>query len=136
MAKQFMYVCAGIFLLMVAYNLGARSAIAQSGGQNVIGAAGCSPGSIEPNMALVVDRTVYRATLNGLNQFQIQPALPPIPGSARVVGFDASCSGFAVLENGDVWAGGGPSWRYVGNLLGGPTPVDQATWGQLKALYR
>jgi len=87
-------------------------------------------------MALIVDRTVYRATLNELNQFQVHPTLPPIPGTSRVVGFDASCSDFAILENGDVWAGGGPTWRFVGNLLGGPTPVEQSTWGQLKSRYR
>jgi hypothetical protein len=136
MAKRFMYVCAGIFLLVATYHLGARSAGAQSSGLNVIGATGCSPGSVAPNMALVIDRTVYRATLNGLSQFQLQAPLPPIPGTSRVVSIDASCTGFAILENGDVWAGGGPSWSYVGNLLGGPTPVDQATWGRLKARYR
>jgi hypothetical protein len=136
MAKRFLFVCAGMLCLSLAYHLGAERAGAQSSASDLVASTACSPGSVEPNMALVMDRVVYRATLNGSNVFQLQTALPPIPGTSPVVSYDAGCSGFAILANGDVWAGGGPTWRYVGNLIGGPTPVSPASFGELKVRYR
>lgn len=47
MAKKFFYVCAGIFLLVGAYALGARSAGAQLGGE-VEGASVFLDGNPEP----------------------------------------------------------------------------------------
>jgi len=38
-ARAFFFVCAGIFLLAVAYHLGARSAVAQVGSQVVVARA-------------------------------------------------------------------------------------------------
>lgn len=105
MAKKFFYVCAGMLCLSLAYHIGAERARAQTLGSNLVGSTGCSPGNVEPNMALVVDRVVYGATLNGSNEFQLHAPLPPIPGTSPVVSFDASCSDFAILANGDVWAG-------------------------------
>jgi hypothetical protein len=141
MAKRFFFVCAGILCLMVAYHLGARTAGAQSTGSNVIGAMGCAPGSITPTIALMVDRVEYRATVDGSGNVQILPPLPPLPGTSPVLALDASCCGFALLENGDVWAGGGggpPSpWSYRGNVLAasGPTPAQRESFGSLKVRY-
>ena len=132
-AKSFFYVAAGLFLLALGYNVGATSARAQTSA--VIGAMGCSPGSLTPNMSLLMGRVVYRGYGNQFG-FQVLPPLPPIPGTSPVVALDASCCGFAMLENGDVWAGGGPSWVYVGNVIGGPTPTASKTWGAVKAEHR
>jgi hypothetical protein len=132
MARRFFYVCAGLLMLAIAYHLGATSATAQASA--VIGGIGCSPGSLTPNISLVVNRVVYRGTGNQY-AFQMLPPLPPIPGTSPVVALDASCCGFALLENGDVWAGGGPTWSYVGNVLSGATTAAQKSWGQVKAKY-
>lgn len=132
-ARSFFYASLGVLALVIAFHLGARSATAQS--SVAVGAIGCSPGNVEPTVALVMNRVVYRGKMSGTIGAGFQ-LLPPIPGTSPVVALDASCTGFALLENGDVWAGGGPSWSYVGNVLGGPTPARQESMGAVKARYR
>jgi hypothetical protein len=143
MAKRFFFVCAGILCLVVAYQFGAKSARAQGLGSSVIGAMGCGPGGGGPTIALMVDRVTYRATINGSTlAFELLPPLPPLPGTSPVLALDMSCCGFALLENGDVWAGGGggpPSpWSYLGNVMAasGPTPAQRESFGALKARFR
>jgi len=47
---------------------------------------------------------------------------------------------FAALENGDIYLysdGHGSAWLYHSNVFpGAPTPVQQSTWGSVKARYR
>lgn len=136
LAKRFFYVSAGILCLALAYHLGATSATAQGTSSGIVADIGCAPGSPEPGMSLVLNRVVYSATLSGTYGFQVRAPLPPIPGTSPVVAIDASCTGLGMLANGDVWAGGGPSWSYVGNVTGGPTPAVQQSWGQVKVEHR
>jgi hypothetical protein len=63
----------------------------------------------------------------------------PVPGSSPIIA--TSGTGpffFALLESGDLYriAVGDPPWAYMGNLLNQPTPVQQETWGSVKARYR
>ncbi len=58
----------------------------------------------------------------------------PVPGTQRIVATDPY--GTVMLENGDWLKFDGSAWVLVGNLVGAPTPVEQGTWGSLKARYR
>jgi hypothetical protein len=132
----FDYPAVGGRAVVAVFLFGAAGARAQAAGPGILGDIGCASGSPEAKMALLVDRTVYSAVISGASGFTLTGASPPIPGTSPVVAIDASCTSFAMLANGDVWAGGGPTWSYVGNMLGGATPAVQKSWGQLKAEHR
>jgi hypothetical protein len=126
MARKFFYVCAGLFLLALSYQLGVRSATAQPG--NLI-----SVGDIDRNhvggIAGVVGRTLHRA--GGM----APDALPPIPGTDPIVA-NYGPDPIALLANGDWYIGDGNGWTLQGNILSGsPTPALQESWGQLKSRY-
>ncbi len=47
--------------------------------------------------------------------------------------------GIVITENGDIYSNGGlvSPYSHVGNVFsGGPTPLKQESWGQVKARYR
>jgi len=126
MAKRFFYVCAGLLCIALAYHAGARTATAQVGG----GIDGAAFGTWN---TCAVGRTFYYQ-IGGL----FVPE--PIPGTDRVIATGGSPAK-VMLENGDVYvypgtpAGGGP-WEYAGNMIGAPIPVEQSSFGSLKARYR
>ncbi|HEY2955524.1 MAG TPA: hypothetical protein VGK89_09800 [Candidatus Eisenbacteria bacterium] len=129
-AKRFLFVCAGIFLLAAAYHLGAMSATAQVATGEAGNIEGLDGGVIRYTCA--VGRTFY--TDLGT------PAPVPVPGSARIIatGVGGAHGYHAMLENGDVywWNSDVPTWQYLGNMLGPATPATQETWGSVKARYR
>ena len=129
-AKAFLYVCVGIFLLALAYHLGAASATAQSG---TIDAAG-TEGS---DFNAVVGRVLYTSDGDGGTRV----ARPPIPGSDPVIAVNGAPNGnTAMLANGDCYrfiVSGSPNgWLYQGNVFGTATPARQSTFGAVKARYR
>jgi hypothetical protein len=131
MAKKFFYVCAGLFLLMAAYAVGARSAVAQSG--SIQGASleftGNGPGH-------------YRASAVRNGQFywltEGTTVGRPVGSSFAepVIATDPKALG-VLLENGDVLqiSGEAGDWTFRGNLFGGATPAQRSTWGQVKSRY-
>ena len=127
MARKFFYVCAGIFLLALAYHLGAQSARAQ--GQVLEGPSASA-------FTASINRVLWYVTSDGTH-----PVTPPIPGTSPVVATDGGPNtGQVVLANGDCYwkPANGTDWVLYGNLLAGsgPTPAKQGSWGQLKAKYR
>jgi hypothetical protein len=124
-ARAFFFVCAGIFLLALAYHLGARSAGAQGGGTvECVGAEG-------DNGSAVVNHHLYVVSNN------LAPSLldyGEVPSPAKAV----ACGGGAVvLEDGSVYVYGGHGWEQQGGLLpiSGPTAAQSISIGQLKAKY-
>src|SRR5438132_215026 len=125
-AKRFFYVCAGIFLLAVAYHLGARSATAQGSLAECVGFDDYSGSAI-------INRELWVA-LN-TSPIRVEKVLGgPVPGTARVVacGYKG-----VVLENGEVYRNPGGGWEDQGTFpFSGVTAATQETWGGVKARYR
>ncbi len=134
MGKKFFYVCAGLFLLVLAYQLGATGAQAQSGQFQLAGES--------PAVCGVSGRVLTVIRRDGSNQPLTFP--DPIPGSSPVIGIWAETTNsldadaIAVLADGEVLQGSyGRPWITVSNLLAaGQTSVTGATWGQVKSTYR
>ena len=126
-ARAFFYVAAGVFLLALSYNLGARNAAAQVGFE--------APEWDYGIVTIVQGRTVIigrpsAAAASGLDL----EVLPEPPGTGQIV----SASGLerrVLLDNCDVyqWYGG---WVFKGNMLSGPTPAARESFGALKSRYR
>jgi hypothetical protein len=113
MAKNFLYVCATLLCLTVAFQFGTRRAAAQAG-VTIEGA-----GLAQHGGALIATGVVGRI-FYGL---PAGPVSQPIPGSAAVIAtavFDNSsypCG--ALLANGDLYVYYVPGgWTLAGNLLG------------------
>jgi hypothetical protein len=137
-ARAFFFVCAGIFLLAVSYQLGATSARAQTG--IVQGATVNDLGYF----AAASGRTFYwgYSYYSGGSPPLLRTVPDPIPGTSEVVVAEMIHGGDGynvVLANGDVYQWGygqAPGWRYAFNLVGAPTPARQASWGQVKVDHR
>jgi hypothetical protein len=133
-ARAFFLVCAGIFLLALAYHLGAVSVHAQVGatidGADVTTVVGLPSGM---RASGVVGRTFYSIDAGGNAIVQAHP----VPGTARVIATDANAF-MVMLENGD-WLIANTSeasgWQLLGNL-GASTAATRVTWGEVKAKYR
>jgi hypothetical protein len=108
-AKRFFYVCAGLFLLVAAYSLGAHRADAQSGGQF----AGIS----------VYAGTTTAITSSG-DVYAINAA--PSVASGTYCEFGWSPPYFGCVN----------TWTYLGNVLGGTVPAAGSTWSGVKGGYR
>jgi len=135
-ARAFFLVCAGAFLLALAYHIGARNAESQTTGTIECAAVDFAGGGTL--WFAVVDRYLYFQCDQGDCSSVALWASAPVPGSARVVGCGA---GHVVLENGDAyqWNGprGGPgTWQLIGHFPGGATVAKSETWGAMKARYR
>jgi len=135
LAKRFMYVCAGLFLLALTYHLGARSAIAQPPTGFAIGGGGQGTSSLVA--ALVINGSLY--TGNSTQSYGPFP-LPKVGGTIVGVTAYREKTAMVIYEDGDWFnqgtAGGVPFWVYGGNLLGNPTAAVGSTWGKVKADYR
>ncbi len=123
-ARTFFYVCAGIFLLALAYQLGARSAVAQSGSTIEAAAASSFEGP-----EVVINRYLWRTGGTLAEPPVTLDCTVPVPGSSPVVG----CGGhWVILADGSFYYSNGTSWTPVGRFpVGGPTAQ-----GQLRARYR
>ena len=132
-AKAFFFVCAGLFLLTLTYQLGARSAGAQSGSAIDGASLQAQPYSSEtPIAAGVVGRIFTYLYLDAGSTPFVIPV--PIPGAQRVIATNPLH--YVLLENGDVLHYNGVGWDPVGNLLGGAVNVEKHTLGQLKQRFR
>ena len=121
-ARAFFFVCAGLFLLVLAYHLGAQSARAQSGG------------SIE---CAALDNTTAAAVIGGhyYRQTRTQGVFSvasPVPGPVAACG----CNLNVLLQDGRFFESqDGLGWTQVGALPASPVPTSQQTWGSVKAKY-
>jgi len=132
-ARGFFFICAGLLMLSVAYNLGASSAVAQSTptvfGIDMGGNSGMA----------VMGRTIYWLSESGTSS-----ALPSVPGSSPIAaigaqGLGSSGGAVAVLQNADVYRFDtvSSSWQRTGNILSsGPIPTTKSSWGEVKARFR
>ena len=75
--------------------------------------------------------------------FGATSATAQAPGNPVVAGWQSVYGGgtasIVMTANGDVYQGpplGAGSWSMVGNIFGAPTPVQQSTFGSVKARYR
>src|SRR5262245_24535312 len=117
-SATFRNIALGTLALAAAYHLGARTATGQSG--PVVETAGIF-GPQGNGVLAVSGRVVYKGDLNG----QSGAALPPIPGSSRVVAVSWALfdTWLALLEDGDYYQCNreGTTWTRIGNVFSGPT---------------
>ncbi len=102
-ARAFFLVCAGIFLLALAYHLGARSAGAQAPGNPVVGVTAIPAGASWELVAVTANGDAYRNT--SANGFL---AWTPIAG---------------VFGGGPTPATSRPSWGQVKARYASPAPT-------------
>jgi hypothetical protein len=136
-ARSFFFVAAGMFLLALAYQLGARAAEGQATG--TVECADVDYYGAGTAWFAVVNRHLYWQCNSSTSCDQVSLyAGAPIPGSTPVI---ACGTGAVVLQDGTiyVWQGGpggaGP-WLQIGDFAGGPTPALHQSWGQVKARYQ
>lgn len=107
-AKRFFYLSAGILLLVVAYQLGASSVGAQSGGS-------FTGISVDGNSCNTVAITSTGDVC----------ARNTVPSSAGNGTWAVLCS--STFDRG---------WQYMGNVLDGPIATEPTTWGKVKDGFR
>ncbi len=120
-AKTFLFVCAGLLCLAIAYHLGARSAGAQApSGVECVNVDGGRGFAVIGGYSYMVDDT-------GVSRIPV-----PVPGRAVACLFQT-----ALLDNGQVWTyAEGEGWTLRGTLpFGSPVPAARPSWGQVKAKY-
>ena len=124
-ARAFFYVAAGVFLLVLSYHLGARSAAAQSGSFfQVLNAS--NPLTVE------VGGQVYYLD-KSVPVWRHPSAMPPVPVGSLLAGD----GGTYITEDGTAWwPDGGPGWQSLPLPGSGPVPTQRETFGALKARYR
>jgi hypothetical protein len=136
--KQFFYVCAGVLMLGIAYQLSIDSA--QAGSEQVLPFAIDASGVNTPLVLMSNADIMTRDIDTGTWHFWTNP-LHAIGGDHIVLGF-AAVSGrtFVLLENGDVWVYAstpqGEMWINWGNVHGGTINVEDATITDIKRNYR
>ena len=127
MAKRFFYVSMGILALMVAYNLGARSAEADWDSTlpgEIIGAAGL---------------TVY--TCNGeawdVDQGWVRkPDMDlPVPSSEVKILTSSGSVVYLITQSEELYRTNG-GWSYYGPFPGSGTPTTKSSWGDVKRKFR
>lgn len=142
LAKRLFWICGGIFLLALIYQMGARNVTA-----GVFGIEGASIRSENGvNFATFTSNRVFYAYSTAQSSgewvpYDFPPPTQPIPGGDAIVSTSVGGGYFLVLlANGDAYdavadGGAGQSWTYGGNLLGA-TPAVRESWGALKSRYR
>lgn len=108
-AKGFFYVSAGILFLVIAYSVGARRVDAQSSGDF----AGICVSPDRGTMAIRSNGDVYARN-----------AVPVCTGPGSFGWFNGTAQECSA------------DWTYMGNVLGGPVPVDAKTMTDVKGTYR
>ena len=139
MAKKFFYVCAGLFLLLCTYHLGARRAQAQVGARFV--AITQSNSYLSYGLAAITDDDQLYETRDDVSWF------PTFRLPGHPVGMMSTSSGrqtYVLMDSGDLYFGdrdNNPSngkqvsWPPVriANVASGPVPANLESWGALKA---
>ena len=142
MAKKFFYVCAGLFVMALAFAAGASMVRAQSSGivTSWVGQSGQSGAYVA---VAVLGRSLVYSAQGAVPGVLGSPAsTPPVPGSAAIISVGVTARSdvpfMAMLETGEVYEynNGSAQWSYAGGVLGAPTPATSATWGQVKDRYR
>lgn len=108
-AKSFFYVCAGILMLAVAYQLGATRAQAQLGGDF----SGILMKNHDGTVVITGAGDIYART-------------------AQIIDFDQD----GVPTWSPINAGGDTGWHFMGNVLGGTVNAEQSTMTDVKSKYR
>jgi hypothetical protein len=137
-AKRFLYVAAGILLLVVAYSVGAHRADAQASG-SLIGVAGSYASGL---VALDSSGQLYYRRAGATTSWQPLGFCPP--GIPVVLNYEPlSGNTFEVgMSNGDVyqfWFQGpaGPlTFVFLGSVFGGAVQIDPRSWSEVKEMYR
>lgn len=129
MAKKFFHVCAGIFLLVLSFQLGATTARGQSGATWFIES---SNGGTPYVLTSSGDWWRYVPTYGWMND------LGNIFGAAGPRTIVSVLPGIALTSDGEVWYGGqsGGVWQNAGVPPLGPTPPVRESFGSLKVRYR
>ena len=130
-STTFRNVALGILAIVAAYQLGAQSAMGQTGGIECAYSAS--------NVVAVIDHQLYAWVPEGNDPVHglILPVGAPIPGSAPAI----ACSEHViVLADGSIYQAVGTTfattqWVLVNQFPSGVTPVTRATFGQIKAKY-
>ena len=141
-AKSFFYASAGVFLLVAAYTLGARHAVADlnhASGSHVIGFSGSS-GTTSAMAALRSDGTVFSRDGIGGEWRQVPVGLPPVPIEDVIfwdgIGYQSGQS--CLTKDGYAWAWtSSTGWVRSADAI--PTPpiaVQGKTWSGVKQGYR
>jgi len=137
-AKRFFYVCAGLCLLVLSFQVGASTAIGQSAG---VDAGGVTLGSVN-------SATIASGGLVWTRSFGAPLGPFPLPRPGHLVAIEGASGGstngvptaqFSILyDNGDWYLGSFPGgWSFFGNVMsGGPTATLPSTWGNVKSTYR
>jgi hypothetical protein len=109
MARKFFYVCAGLFLLLCGFSLGALPLLAQN--ESTVDVADMQ-GFGGGYSGVIVNRVLVRGSATG-------PKLitTPIPGTSPVVALEPG-NMRVILANGEEWAYS-DTWHFVGNWLAG-----------------
>jgi hypothetical protein len=139
MARKFFYVCAGLFLLALSYQLGVTTAHGQAGA-TVADADDPGLGSYAVTSSGAVYLSQYGSILAIGPRWNL---IGTIPTSSPIVHIEhAGDSGgqsvaHAFAENGDFYvsADGGRTWSLHGNVFGSPTPALHESWGSLKSRF-
>jgi hypothetical protein len=122
MSKRLMHVSVTVLCLALAYHLGARS----------VGATGASPRYLLFLPEVEVNGKVFELDYSGWVETTAE--LPPVPVSSLAA--FSSANGRAITDKGEGWVRVSGVWESRGFVPGGPTPVKQESWGELKRRYR
>jgi hypothetical protein len=132
-AKSYCYACAGIFLLVAAWTMGAQHARANvhpNNGSHVL-AMTTQDSSAFP-WALRSDGTLWHYGGNTWNEVPSYPVPPEL--LSRIIFFPGNqlCT-----SDGQMWNRTGSGWQPLGDPLPlGTVDVESSTWSDLKDGYR
>ena len=114
--RAFFYVCAGIFLLALAYHFGAATATAAKPGPAII-AAECD----YPITVACIDRTVYMRDITNPQGLRTYPS---VPGTDLIIAVGYNTTYYhitATLSTGNTYEttlNGDGTWTFIGNAVG------------------
>jgi len=134
-ARAFFFVCAGLFVLMLTFQLGSQSAVAQGLGRFVVG-------SFDPDSdPVVIDSGGQMWMMGRANSPGVRVGPVPLPRPGNVLEATASVVGgtfeaYVLYDDGDAYHFDRTSWRYLGNVAEGATAAGERSWGKVKADYR
>lgn len=127
--QRLCYASASILILALAYQHGARSAQAQSGGQIDGAAVATSATGVRASGA--VGRVFHLMLENGTQRAYA----PPVPGTQAILATDPLGIG-VLLADGQVLQFNGSGWTHTGDLIPVAVPAALPAWGQVKDRYR
>jgi hypothetical protein len=140
MARKFFYICAGMFLLALAYQLGVTNARGQAGGV-VVAVTDPGQGSYVVDASGAVYFTLYGSNLAPAPHWSLRGTISSSSPIVHIEGAGTTSTGqdveHAFASNGDffVSSDGGRTWSRHGNVFGAATPALHQSWGQLKSRY-